>query len=240
MPFDISNPNDWIENTVRGSQLLPDAFVHSLCKSVYWEDGLVRLPREAVLVYDGLCSDRTLIGHVCGTGPDGPDDLIPGDAERIVDRVFSPRLLSRDDPRRATLAAFEAEDGLAEGSTYPNHPAFVAFRFAGGVLPQTTQNEPWVLRHLYDGLHPIENLPTLNCLSVRPQDFVRSGDHYTQTAGMVAVHPIVNHLWRVCPAMVHTLRARAFAKFRYDPDKVLAAQGQQYDDFGFLICKQRL
>ena len=39
---------------------------------------------------------------------------------------------------------------------------------------------------------------------------------------MVAVHPVVNHLWNACPAVAHTLRARAFARFAYDPDESIS------------------
>jgi hypothetical protein len=84
-----------------------------------------------------------------------------------------------------------------------------------------------VLRHLYDGQHPFAG----SAESLRSQD---EGDHYTQTAGVVAVHPLVNQLWSVSPAIAHSLRARAFARFGYDPDKALAAEGREHDAFGFV------
>jgi hypothetical protein len=221
MPFDINNPNAWIETIVHDTVEDPDEqpFMMSLCRSLYWEDTLVRYSQRALLVWQGLRADRRLVG-LFGNG-EAPEEAV---------HRMAPAWLTVP-PDNPLLAAFKAEDGVFPGTSWPNHPALVAFRFAGGSIPQRTpQGESWELRHLYDGQHPFEGHPTLNSTATS----IAAGDHYTQTACLVAVHPLVHHLWNTRPAVAQVLRARAYAKFGYDPDGVLANDGRAPDQFGFV------
>ena len=216
MQFYPNNPNPWIEAAVRAALCgLPELFLLSLCKSLYWEDVLVRFPQQAKLVWQGLRADGTL-AEVIG------DVETPDDALAAINRMAPPHLtVANDDPR---LLALVEEDGRVENKPWSRNPAFTAFRYAGGHAPQTPQGEPWVLRLLYSGEQPfVGRTATLTC----PEE----GNHFTQTAGMVAVHPAIHQLWNTCPAVAHTLRARAFALFGYDPDGVLA---EGHHDFGFV------
>ncbi len=63
-------------------------------------------------------------------------------------------------------------------------------------------------------------------------DALRDPKHYTQSAGLVAVHPLVYHLIAEHPCIVFTLRWRAFDAFKYDPAKYFAPEG--HDECGFV------
>lgn len=49
---------------------------------------------------------------------------------------------------------------------------------------------------------------------------VKDGAHFTQSAGLVATHPIVDQMCDEYPFFSWYLRAIAFKKFGYDPDGV--------------------
>jgi len=46
--------------------------------------------------------------------------------------------------------------------------------------------------------------------------------HFTQSAGLVAVHPIADALADEFPFFTWLLRAEAFVRFKYDPDGVFS------------------
>ena len=57
---------------------------------------------------------------------------------------------------------------------------------------------------------------------------------YTQSAGWVAVHPVVFHLMAQYPCIVNTLRARVFTSFNYDPTNYFAPEAVP-DNCGFVL-----
>jgi len=54
--------------------------------------------------------------------------------------------------------------------------------------------------------------------------------HFSQSAGLIAVHPIADGLADEFPFFAWLLRAESFNRFGYDPDGVFS-KGQ--DEFGF-------
>lgn len=107
-----------------------------------------------------------------------------------------------------------------------NGPAITSFLFAGGERP--ARNQPgrgWNIHHLYDGkitYHGRES--SLHA--------VKDGNHFTQSAGLVAVHPVADALCDEVPAFAWYLRGLSLKKFGYDPDGV--SLGSRTDEYGFL------
>ena len=112
-----------------------------------------------------------------------------------------------------------------ELDTRPNGPAIASFLFAGGERPKRFgSTNAWSIHHLYSGKFPHVGKPD----SLHGQ---KSGKHFTQSAGLVAVHPLSDSLCDEFPAFSWFLRALAFQKFGYDPDQVFASN--DIDGFGF-------
>jgi hypothetical protein len=108
--------------------------------------------------------------------------------------------------------------------TRPNGPAVAAFRLAGGERPaRFGSSNAWSIHHLYSGKFPYFG---------REQTMHAAKDvkHFTQSAGLIAAHPVADALVDEFPFFAWLLRAHAFLKFGYDPDGVFA---QSWDDFGF-------
>lgn len=100
--------------------------------------------------------------------------------------------------------------------TRSNGPAIAAFRFAGGERPtRSGSTNGWSIHHLYSGKFPyIGRTDTLHA--------VKDGNHFTQSAGLVAVHPILDAICDEYACITWYLRARAFERFQYDPDQVFS------------------
>lgn len=98
----------------------------------------------------------------------------------------------------------------------PNGPAIASFQFAGGDRPlRFGSTNAWSVHHLYSGKFPyLGRADTLHA----PKD----GLHFTQSAGLVAVHPVADALCDEIPAFSWLLRARSFERFGYDPDGVFS------------------
>jgi len=109
--------------------------------------------------------------------------------------------------------------------TRPNGPATAAFLFAGGVRPERFgSSNAWSIHHLYSGKFPYIGLTeTLHA--------VKDCNHFTQSAGLIATHPIADQLCDEFPFFAWVLRAKAYELFRYDPNGVFSAER---DNFGFL------
>jgi hypothetical protein len=107
----------------------------------------------------------------------------------------------------------------------PNGPAIASFLFAGGERPACFGcTNAWSIRRLYSGKFPyIGRTDSLHAQ--------RDGKHFTQSAGLVAAHPLADALYDEFPAFSWLLRARAFQMFGYDPDNVFT--DGEVDDFGF-------
>ncbi len=105
-----------------------------------------------------------------------------------------------------------------------NGPAVVAYLYAGGERPIRSDGRlGWSIHHIYDGKHPFEERE----VSIH---IVKDGNHFTQSAGLVAVHSIADALCDEFYYFAWLLRHEAFKRFGYDPDKVFSSE---IDDKGF-------
>ncbi len=113
--------------------------------------------------------------------------------------------------------------------TRPNGPAVAAFELAGGIRPQRYGSKnKWHIHHLYSGKFPYIGRPTT-------LHAAQDGSHFTQAAGLVAVHPLLDALADESPAFTWFLRYKAYEKFGYDPDCVFS---EKIDEYGF--CNDHL
>jgi hypothetical protein len=118
---------------------------------------------------------------------------------------------------------------LAERQLYrrnwSNDPAIHAYLVAGGERPTRRHKAfGWDIHHLYLGL---------------PAKGARNGTHavkdelhFTQSAGLVAVHPIADALYEEDPEFAELLRRESFNRFGYDPDGLFSPS--PHDEFGFV------
>jgi len=107
----------------------------------------------------------------------------------------------------------------------PNGPAIASFFFAEGERPDRFgSTNAWNIHHIYSGKFPyIGRTDSLHAQ--------KNGKHFTQSAGLVAVHPLADALCDEFPAFSWLLRAQAFQNLGYDPDGVFTER--RVDDFGF-------
>jgi len=108
--------------------------------------------------------------------------------------------------------------------TRPNGPARAAFLFAGGVRPERFgSTNASTMHHIYSGKFPyIDRTTTTHA--------VKRSQHFTQSAGVVATHPVADALSDEYPSFAWLLRFEAFRQFGYDPDAVFSSS---QDDLGF-------
>jgi len=59
---------------------------------------------------------------------------------------------------------------------------------------------------------------------------VKDGKHFTQAAGLVAIHPVAEALKDEYFYVAWRLRHEAFLRFGYDPDRVFS---ERIDEYGF-------
>ncbi|MFA6020915.1 MAG: hypothetical protein WC722_11695 [Rhodospirillales bacterium] len=107
-----------------------------------------------------------------------------------------------------------------------NGPAIASFRIAGGERPKRFgSRNGWSVHHLYSGKFPYID---------RPQTLHAAYDscHATQSAGLVAVHPVADQMCDEYPFFAWYLRAKAFMKFGYYPDDVFSPSA--HDRYGFV------
>jgi hypothetical protein len=117
---------------------------------------------------------------------------------------------------RNALPLHRFQDGRSNG------PAVMAYIVAGGERPLRTSGRGWNIHHLYDGKfpHPGSTKPSLRA--------VRDARHFTQSAGLVAVHPIADALADEYAAFAWRLRAESFRRFGYDPDGAFSGAPDEY------------
>ena len=98
-----------------------------------------------------------------------------------------------------------------------NGPAILAFRLAGGNRPARTDypRHHWSIHHIYDGRFPAKKSRSV-------LHATRDGNHFTQSAGLVALHPLADGLVGDCGYFARLLRYEAFKRFGYDPDGVFS------------------
>ena len=115
---------------------------------------------------------------------------------------------------REQLAQLKAAGFVADRRS--NGPAVMAYLIAKGKRPmRASSNRGWHIHHIYDGKFVAPGKQkTLHA--------VKDGDHFTQAAGLVAVHPIADALADEVGYFAWLLRREAYKRFGYDPDQVLA------------------
>jgi hypothetical protein len=103
-----------------------------------------------------------------------------------------------------------------EADARNNGPAILAFRLAGGERPvrRDFPRHHWSIHHIYDGRFPAAEGDTV-------LHATRVGNHFTQSAGLVALHPLADGLVGDCKYFAWLLRHEAFLRFDYDPDGIL-------------------
>jgi hypothetical protein len=106
----------------------------------------------------------------------------------------------------------------------PNGPAIAAFLLAGGERPaRSGSSNDWSIHHLYSGKFPYAGRESTTHATKQPS-------HFTQSAGLIAAHPIADAMVDEFPAFTWLLRADAFHRFGYDPDRVFT---EKHDELGF-------
>ncbi len=104
-----------------------------------------------------------------------------------------------------------------------NGPAVAAYLLASGERPTRNGNHGWSVHHIYDRKFPYPG-------TTKSMWAVRDPRHFTQTAGLVTVHPIADALADEFAVFAWRLRAESFLRFGYDPD---AAFADAPDEYGF-------
>jgi hypothetical protein len=99
-----------------------------------------------------------------------------------------------------------------------NGPAVMVYRLAGGERPMRRDGKQgWNIHHLYDGRFPANG-------SGKTLRAVKDGKHFTQAAGLVAIHPMAHACAHEYFWFAWKLRREAFRRFGYDPDGVFSAR----------------
>lgn len=98
-----------------------------------------------------------------------------------------------------------------------NGPAIMAFLVAGGERPIRDNGHGWSIHHVYDGKHPFPNYGDSTVCHA-----VKEPDHFTNTAGLVALHPVADGIASESSYFAWLLRLEAYKRFLYDPSKVFS------------------
>lgn len=98
-----------------------------------------------------------------------------------------------------------------------NGPAVSAYLLSGGKRPpRVGSRNAWSIHHLYSGKFPYVGRDITMRAAIE-------GNHFTQSAGLVAVHPIADAICDEYPAFSWLLRAKAYMTFGYDPEGVFSS-----------------
>jgi hypothetical protein len=63
---------------------------------------------------------------------------------------------------------------------------------------------------------------TLTATRKRIRGSAKHGDHFTNSAGLIAAHPMLDAMCDEYPSIAWYLRARVFERFGYDPGQVFS------------------
>jgi hypothetical protein len=121
----------------------------------------------------------------------------------------------------------ELKSGKIAIDSRSNGPAIMSFLLAGGKRPHraSNPNQQWHIHHIYDGKFPWkEKEKTLHA--------VEDGKHFTQSAGLVAIHPVAEALSDEYFYFAWLLRYESLLRFDYDPDMVFCSKT---DEHGFKV-----
>lgn len=206
----LKNPRRWI-----AAQIAHDApptvpiqnMLYRLCLELYEGNRLVSFAYRSMLLWPRCTPAENL------------DDL-PAEPKELALTCIGPIGLS-DYEEKQLMGALK-ERGISATEKFPVHPDRFAFAFARGQHPND-----WTFHHLYDGILPFHG-------QRKTLDARKHGRHFTETAGMVTVHPLVQELYDHRACIRRTLRARSFTQFKYDPDEDFA-KGGPHNEFGFRI-----
>ena len=102
-----------------------------------------------------------------------------------------------------------------------NGPAVAAYLVAGGERPKRNGNKGWSVHHIYDRNFPYPG-------ATESMWAVRDPRHFTQSAGLVAIHPVADALADEFAIFAWRLRAESFLRFGYDPDGVFKGAPDEY------------
>lgn len=96
-----------------------------------------------------------------------------------------------------------------------NGPAILAFQLAGGDRPRRPfpENWSWTIHHIYDGQFALADDQIV-------PHAIHDGNLFTESAGLVAVHPLADYVAMSSPLLAWLLRWEAFRRFGFDPMKV--------------------
>jgi hypothetical protein len=198
----------WIECQVSRDNptALPlQQMLYTLCTNLYSEDTLASFARRGILIWPRCTPGSNLDG-------------LPDDAKALS---FYTAGVGLKEYEKKRLEDELKKRGIQSLENFPIGPEQFSFTFAGGQL-----YAGWIFHHIYDGTSALgKGKKTLNAR--------HHGLHFTQTAGMVAIHPIVEALYDYFPCIKRTLRARSFKEFGYDPDRYFSKC--EHDDRGFEI-----
>lgn len=170
--------------------------------------------------FDALTeSEKKIIGEVW----ENKADFIrwPAEARLLLEGRIRDRYHEYPDEIKRELK----QKGIARDSR-SNGPAIMSFLLAGGERPRRTDSSKgWAIHHIYNGKFPFEE-------GGKTLHAVKDGNHFTQSAGLVAIHPIAHALADEYFYLVWLLRQESFLRFGYDPDRVLC---KQINEYGFKI-----
>jgi hypothetical protein len=210
--FTENNWREWLQaqvNRDRPRSIPIHNMLLELCCELYAGHRLVSFARQGILLWPRCTPGENL-------------DPLPDDAqEQVLDSLVSAHLSENE---KESLGNELSKVGVGSIEQYPAHPERFAFKFAGGWLQQD-----WFFKHLYDGSIALGSAKKrLNAL--------KRGKHFTQTAGMAAIHPIVQELYEAYPCLRRTLQARSFASFGYDPEHFFSQC--EHTAFGFVVPEE--
>jgi hypothetical protein len=106
-------------------------------------------------------------------------------------------------------------------------PAITSFLLANGERPPRRSNPQhhWAIRHIYNGTFSWPSKHTT-------LHAIHDGKHFTQSAGLVAVHPLAEVLADEYFYFTWLLRREAYRQFHYDPDLIFCTK---IDEYGFKV-----
>lgn len=92
----------------------------------------------------------------------------------------------------------------------------MAYLLAGGDRPDRVKlNKKWSIHHIYDGSFKAKGMNRI----IRA---VNEGNYFTESSGLVAVHPVADALADEVPYFAWLLRFEAFQRYGFDPDGVFS------------------
>jgi hypothetical protein len=187
------------------------------------------LGSPAPLIAPGQATDPDWLPAAIATLPSGADRGVLGLVASHLDEFArwprEGRLLWPGCTRMTKYHEFPdsvrrlARDCRVKLDARSNGPAVVAYLVAGGERPlRYGSRNAWTVHHAYSGRFPaLGRSSTLHA--------THDPNHFTHSAGLVAIDPIADQLADEYPCFTWALRAEAYRRFSYDPDGVFRAGG---------------